>query len=134
MVKNTLISVNLGPARLVVDNDRYTLSIVKKLTSTVSEIRDKHLSALDARVKRAEDETDETYNKRLAEVGDRNLLAEMAFDITKAIAENFGQTDKVTPESFESASWPSIKRFLFEVLSEGDINFAVAFQPRQTGQ
>lgn len=133
-------SLSIGPHNLVVDPDTITLKKVKELARAVTEVRTKHslltkypmkegedMEVYEERVKnelresntRKSGETEADFTSRLLSTGTDSQT--FLFDQIKAVAEVFGQKDKVEDDAMEFCRYVAAKTFVEDVLSICDL-------------
>lgn len=139
MLKNTKLRLNMLDKPITVDLDQYTADRVDQLTEKVAAIRIKY--SIYAKYPQEAGETREAWAERVSKLAQDEYMRKddetvqdhlkrmfdpktdthkMAFEITNAICEVFGQ-DVVSEARYKSASWLALKNFIYDVLSLGDI-------------
>ena len=132
--------LEIGTNRLVIDPDTITLRKVKALAFAIDEVRAKHsvfreypmldkesLEAYRERVSKLllekndkkDDEDAETFLKRIYE--SKLETQSMLYDQLKAIADQFGQGNKVTEDAWEETPYLGAKNFVSAVLEHCDL-------------
>lgn len=145
-MKNTVLKLDLAERPVRIDLNMYTADKAFTLFETVAQIRID--SSAFAKFPKEEKETDEDWRTRIREQAEKDQVRkkgeempdylkrifdakheqyQLAFKIMNAITKSFG-LEEITEERFKSGNWMSIKRFIYDVLSLGDVpceDFAV---------
>lgn len=138
-MRNTILTLNLGEKPLKINLDNYQSDKVYDLFEKVAQIRIKHSAY--GKFSRNEGETNEEWRERIAKEAEKESVRldgeeldtylkrvfdakhEMyliAFDVLNAICEVFGQAT-VSEERFKAANWLAVKKFIYDILTLGDI-------------
>ena len=142
---DTKLKINIGGNQFVVNCADYTCGRKDELTEKMLEIirtnsiftkypmeeeesrekwQERVQKDMDKDKERKEGESVEEHLKRV--LSPKNDAQEMALATLNAIAETFGLR-QVTPEDLKNTNWLAVKRFLFDVLSMGDVPGADVF-------
>lgn len=138
-MKNTKLKLDLDGKPLVVDLNQYKADKVDMLYDKVAELRIKN--SVYSKFEKEEGETDDEWRERIAKENEKNKIRKkgeasdvflkrifdakhdmynLSFGVLNAIAEVF-QLEAITEERFKSGNWMSIKKFIYDVLSLGDV-------------
>jgi len=136
-----IAEVSLGINRLVVYEKDIIFKNIRLLAQGYAEVKEKH--SLLTRYPMLEDETNEEWTNRILPLlADENARLpgedakqyaarlysqklekqELTFEILEVIAKIVNQSEKVTREAFEEASYTACKSFIYAVYSAADLN------------
>lgn len=140
-VKPKHLVLQVGKGRLVVDPDKITLKKIKDLAKAVTEIKIKNSifarypmkdnespadyqkrvnqEIADNPIDKKEDETSEQYVHRI-----HNSMSShsVLFEVLQAIAETFGQGDKLSEDAYDETPYLKVKDFVTSVLDYCDLS------------
>lgn len=140
MIKNPKLRLALADRNIIVDLDQYTADKAFDLFDKVAQIRIK--TSPFTKYPKEEGESTEQWRERVSKEAEKDAVRRegeevevhlkrifdakhemynLAFEILNAICETFGASP-LTESQFKSVNWLNVKKFIYDVLSTGDIS------------
>ena len=138
-MKNTKLSLNLAERPIRIDLDQYTANRAFDLFDLVAAIRIKNSPF--TKYPKEEGETNDQWRERIGKEAEKDQVRRdgedtevylkrifdskhemynLSYEILNAICIVFG-VETVSEERFKSANWMSVKQFIYDILTLGDI-------------